>query len=85
MPGKYQVLFLCTGNSCRSQMAEAFLRHYAGEGYEVFSAGLALQPIHPLTMQVMAEVGLDISGQLKKTEPIRGSGLDNSRFRDFRA
>jgi arsenate reductase len=64
---KIQVLFLCTGNSARSQMAEAFLRRYAGGYFEVFSAGLEPKPIHPLTMRAMREVGLDISGQRSKS------------------
>ena len=61
-----RVLFLCTGNSARSQMAEAFLRTYGGEQFEAFSAGLEPRPIHPLTTQVMQESGIDISGQHSK-------------------
>jgi arsenate reductase (thioredoxin) len=60
------VIFLCTGNSARSQMAEAFLRKYGGDSYEVYSAGLEPKGINPLTTQVMKEVGLDISGQRSK-------------------
>ncbi len=63
---KTRVLFLCTGNSARSQMAEAFLRQLAGDRFEVYSAGLEPKGIHPLTRQVLAEVGLDISGQTSK-------------------
>ena len=63
---KPRVLFLCTGNSARSQMAEAFLRQYVGDRFEVYSAGLEPKGIHPLTRQVLAEVGLDISGQTSK-------------------
>jgi arsenate reductase (thioredoxin) len=56
------VLILCTGNSCRSQMAEAFLRKYQGDKYEVASAGTDPKPVvHPLAVKVMAEVGIDIS------------------------
>ncbi|OPL19295.1 MAG: hypothetical protein AVO35_11145 [Candidatus Aegiribacteria sp. MLS_C] len=55
-----RVLFLCTGNSARSQMAEAFLREYGGDRFEVFSAGLEPSPIHPLTLKVMREKGLDL-------------------------
>lgn len=62
-----KVLFLCTGNSARSQMAEAFLRHYAGDRFETFSAGLEPKPLHPLTMAVMEEAGLDMSGHSSKT------------------
>ncbi|HAF62819.1 MAG TPA: low molecular weight phosphatase family protein [Anaerolineaceae bacterium] len=61
-----RVLFLCTGNSARSQMAEAFLRKYGGEQFEAFSAGLEPRAIHPLTIQVMQEIGIDISGQTSK-------------------
>lgn len=61
-----KVLFLCTGNSARSQMAEAFLRKYGSEHFEAYSAGLEPKPINPFTIQVMEEVGLDISGQRSK-------------------
>ena len=61
-----RVLFLCTGNSARSQMAEAFLRKYAGEHFEVHSAGLEPKGINPFTIQVMGEKGIDISGQTSK-------------------
>ena len=61
---KTRVLFLCSANSCRSQMAEAFLRDYAGEHFEVQSAGMEpAERIHPMARQVMAEVGLDLEGQ----------------------
>ena len=63
---KPRVLFLCTGNSARSQMAEAWLRHYAGDHYEVHSAGLEPKGINPYTIQVMEECGLDLSGQRSK-------------------
>jgi len=62
-----RVLFLCTGNSARSQMAEAFLRHYAADEFEAHSAGLEPKGIHPLTVQVMREIGLDLSGQYSKS------------------
>ncbi|MEZ4518861.1 MAG: arsenate reductase ArsC [Chloroflexota bacterium] len=58
-----KVLFLATANAARGQMAEAFVRHYAGDQYDAYSAGLAPMEIHPLTRQVMDEVGIDISGQ----------------------
>lgn len=64
---KPKVLFLCTGNAARSQMAEAFVRHYAGEWLEPHSAGLEPRGLHPYTVQVMAELGLDISGQRSKS------------------
>jgi arsenate reductase (thioredoxin) len=66
MMNKPRVLFLCTGNSCRSQMAEAFLRKYAGDQFEVYSAGLTPKPINPLTIKVMEEIGFDMSSQYSK-------------------
>jgi arsenate reductase (thioredoxin) len=62
-----KVLFLCSHNSARSQMAEAFLRQLAGDRYDVYSAGLAPGDIHILTRRVMAEVGLDLAGQRSKS------------------
>ena len=62
------VLILCTGNSCRSQMAEAFLKKYQGDQYDVQSAGTEPKPeVHPLAIKVMAEAGIDISGQRPKS------------------
>ncbi len=58
---KRTVLFLCTHNSARSQMAEGWLRHLYGERYEVFSAGTQPTRVHPLAVQVMAERGVDLS------------------------
>lgn len=63
---KPRVLFLCIENRARSQMAEAFLRHYAGDEFEVHSAGLVPSPIHPTVYQVMEEVGLDLDGHTAK-------------------
>ena len=62
-----RVLFLCTGNSCRSQMAEGFLRHLAGDKFEVFSAGVKPTQVNPLAVKVMAEVGIDISKHKSKS------------------
>jgi arsenate reductase (thioredoxin) len=60
-------LILCTGNSCRSQMAEAFLRKFQGDQYEVHSAGTnPAKAVHPLAIKVMAEIGIDISKQSPK-------------------
>ena len=64
---KQRVLFLCTHNSARSQMAEGLLRHFAGDRFEVFSAGTEATRVRPLAIQVMAELGIDISGQHSKT------------------
>lgn len=64
---KKRVLFLCTGNSVRSQMAEGFLRHLAGDKFEVFSAGVKPTQVNPLAIKVMAEVGIDISQHRSKS------------------
>lgn len=61
-----RVLFLCTGNSARSQMAEAFLRKYAGDRFEAHSAGLEPKGLNPLTIQVMDEIGMDMYGHTSK-------------------
>jgi arsenate reductase len=63
---KQRVIFLCTGNSARSQMAEAFLRKYASDRFEVFSAGLEPKGMNPFTIQVMKEIGIDVSEYLSK-------------------
>jgi arsenate reductase len=63
---KKKVLFLCTGNSARSQMAEGLLRHHAGDRFEALSAGLEPRGVNPLAVKVMQEVGIDISGQTSK-------------------
>ena len=60
---KSNVLFLCTGNSARSQMAEAFLRRHASNPFEVFSAGLEPKGINPFTIRAMDEIGIDIREQ----------------------
>ena len=62
-----RVLLLCTGNSCRSQMAEAILRRLGGEEYEVYSAGThPAAAVHPLAVEVLRDAGCDISGQRPK-------------------
>ncbi len=67
---KPKVLFLCSDNSCRTQMAEAFLRAMAGERFEVVSAGGRATALDPEAVAAMDEVGLDISGQVpKKVDP----------------
>ena len=63
---KLQVLFLCTGNSCRSQMAEAWLRGLGGDAFTVYSAGLEPHGVNPYTITVMEEVGIDMSEHRSK-------------------
>ena len=62
-----RVLFLCTGNSARSQMAEALLRSLGGADFEVYSAGTEPKGLNPLTVEVMRESGMDVSGQESKS------------------
>jgi len=66
MPPKPRILFLCTGNSCRSQMAEGWLRHLHGQHYDACSAGIEMHGLNPKAVQVMAEAGVDISGHSAK-------------------
>ena len=66
MADKKRILFLCTGNTCRSQMAEAWTRHLKGDRFEAYSAGVAPKGVDPRAIKAMAEVGLDISGQKSK-------------------
>ena len=61
-----KVIFLCTHNSARSQMAEAFLRKYAEDYFDIYSAGFDPKPINPFAVQVMKEIGYDISKQQPK-------------------
>jgi arsenate reductase len=63
---KPKVLFVCTENSCRSQMAEGFLRQHGSDRFEVFSAGAEPTKLNPMAVEVMKEVGIDISGQHSK-------------------
>ncbi|MGC8763925.1 MAG: arsenate reductase ArsC [Halothiobacillaceae bacterium] len=64
---KKRVLVLCTGNSCRSQMGEGWIRHDLGDRVEVFSAGTKPSAVHPLAIAVMAEAGVDISSHRSKS------------------
>ena len=66
MADKKRVLFLCTGNSARSQMAEGLLRKLAGDRYEVFSAGTHPKGLHPCTVEVMQEISIDVHSQTSK-------------------
>lgn len=63
---KKKVLILCTGNSCRSQMAEGILRHYGSEKFEVESAGSVPSKVNETAIHVMKEIGIDISGHRSK-------------------
>jgi arsenate reductase len=63
---KRRVLFLCTDNSCRSQMAEGLLRALAGDDFEAHSAGAVVFSVHPVAEKVMGEIGIDISGHRSK-------------------
>ncbi len=72
-----KVLFLCTGNSCRSQMAEGWARELKSDVIEPYSAGIEAHGLNPLAVRVMAESGIDISGQRSKTvEEIKDVPLD---------
>jgi arsenate reductase len=64
---KLRILFLCTTNSARSQMAEAFLKKYGGDKFEAYSAGFEPKTIHPLTEEVMEEIGIPLAGQYSKS------------------
>lgn len=71
-----RVLFLCSHNSARSQMAEGFLRSFAGDRFDVQSAGTKATRVHPLAVSVMRELGVDISGQTSKSVDDVGEGWD---------
>jgi arsenate reductase len=64
--GNPKVLFLCTGNSARSQMAEGYLRYVAGDKFEAISAGIEPKTLNPLAVEAMQEMGIDISRQKSK-------------------
>ena len=63
---KNKVLFLCTGNSARSQMAEGLMRCFRGDEFEVFSAGVEPKGVHPKAIEAMQEIGIDIASQRSK-------------------
>jgi arsenate reductase len=74
---KPRILFLCTGNSCRSQMAEGMARALSDGKVDAFSAGTHPKPVHPSAVAVMAEAGIDISRQQSKgVEEFRGQAFD---------
>ncbi|HKB79293.1 MAG TPA: arsenate reductase ArsC [Thermoanaerobaculia bacterium] len=73
-----RVLFLCTHNSARSQMAEGLLRELGGDAFEVFSAGTQATRVHPLAIEAMHDLGIDISHQQSKTlDRYRGENFDS--------
>ncbi len=77
MTGKLHVLFLCTGNSCRSQMAEGWARKLKGDVLTAYSAGIETHGLNPHAVKVMAEAGVDISGHQSKTaEALRNVPFD---------
>ena len=72
-----KILFLCTGNSCRSQMAEGWARHLKGDRIEAYSAGIETHGLNPLAVKAMAEAGVDISGhRSKRVDELKGVGFD---------
>lgn len=77
-PGRQRVLFLCTGNSCRSQIAEALVNHELGEKYVAVSAGTRPTGyVHPVALQVLDEIGVATDGlRSKSTEEFRGEMFD---------
>lgn len=75
--GKLKVLFLCTGNSCRSQMAEGWARALKGDVIEAYSAGIETHGLNPTAVKVMAEAGVDISRQRsKRVDDLTGIEFD---------
>lgn len=71
---KQKVLFLCTGNACRSQMAEGWLKHLGSDRFEVYSAGIVAHGKNPRAITIMQQAGVDISGQ--KSEQLDPAILD---------
>jgi arsenate reductase len=77
MSNKLKVLFLCTGNSCRSQMAEGWARHLKGDLIEPYSAGIATHGMNESAVHVMREAGVDITSQRSKhVDEVKDVGLD---------
>jgi arsenate reductase (thioredoxin) len=73
MPEKMKILFLCTGNSCRSQMAEAWTHLLKGDRFDAYSAGVQPKPIDPRAIKAMAEAGIDISELKSKNVDVFGN------------
>jgi len=61
MPKKEKIIFICTGNACRSQIAEGIMRQLAGDKFDVFSAGSHPSLVHPMSIKVMKEIGINIT------------------------
>jgi len=74
---KIKILFLCTGNSCRSQMAEGWARHFLSDSFEAYSAGIETHGMNPNAIRVMAEAGVDITGHRSKhVDELKGIEFD---------
>ena len=73
---KPKLIFLCTGNSARSQMAEGLMRHHGGDIFDVYSAGLDAQGVNPHAIEVMKELGIDISKQESKNISVYLNKID---------
>ena len=73
---KHKILFLCTGNSARSQLAEGLMRHFRGDEFEVFSAGTQPKGVHPKTIEALRAIGIDASSQ-------RSKHIDELPVKDF--
>ena len=77
MSERIKLLYLCTGNSCRSQMAEGWTRHLKNDVIDVYSAGIETHGLNPNAVKVMAEVGIDISGHMSQhIDEFKETGLD---------
>lgn len=77
MTPKSSVLFLCTGNSCRSQMAEAIVNHQFGHRWQAFSAGSSPAGyVHPLAVRALSEMGIEHTGRSKSVDELRGRTFD---------
>lgn len=74
---KQRILFLCTHNSCRSQMAEGLVNHYMGDRFEAFSAGTEATSVNPMAIAILSEIGIDISRHHSKTmDQFSGESFD---------
>jgi arsenate reductase len=75
---KKKVLFLCTHNSCRSQMAEGIVNHFLGDRFQAYSAGTEKTRVNPLAISILAEIGIDISNHYSKTlDAFEGEKFDH--------